>query len=195
MQLLRYVIVKNVIKFVIFLFFTILIFIINDFCILGIVFCANIIIARLLKIELKGIFYNIKLLLPFILFTVILNVIFDSLVFGILIGMRIIICYNITYIFSKTITIFELSEIIQKLCYPLKLFKVNTKNIGIMVAVSLCMVPILKNEFFTLTQSMKSKGKPMKLSSIIIIMKPMLISVLKKTSQMEKALMAKAYME
>lgn len=187
--------VKNVVKFVLFVFYTVLIFLIKDFWVLGILFCANIIFARLLKIDLKCMLYNLKLLLPFIGFTVILNTIFDSVYFGILIGVRIIICYNITYIFSKSLTVFELADIIQKLCYPLKLFKVNTKNIGIMVGVSLCMIPILKNEILTLVKAMKSKGKTMKLNSFVIIMKPMLISVLKKTSQMEKTLMAKAYME
>ena len=186
---------KNVIKFLIFLIYTILIFFINKFWILSILFFSNLILALILKIKLKDMLYNLKLLLPFVLFTSIINIIIDSVYFGLLIGFRIVICYNITYIFSKTLTVCELADVIQKLCYPLKLFKVNTKNIGIMVSVALCMIPIFKNEFLAISDTMKAKGMNLKLSNTIIIMKPIFISVLRKTGQIEKSFIAKGYSE
>lgn len=60
-------------------------------------------------------------------------------------------------------------------------------------SISICMIPVLKNEISALIKAMRSKGKTMKINSMIIIMKPMLISVLRKTSQIEKTLIAKAY--
>jgi len=186
---------KNIIKFITFITYTVSIFFINDLRLLVGLFLLNFIIAIILKTNLKRMFYNFRVLLPFIVFTVLTNIFFDSLYDGFIIGIRIIICYNITYIFSKTITVLEVADTIQRICYPLKMLKVNTNNIGIIVSISICMIPVLKNEIHAISQAMKSKGKLVKINSTIIIMKSMLISILRRTNQIEKTLIAKAYME
>lgn len=186
---------KNILKFIIFIIYTISIFFIDNSIILGCMFLFNFTISLLLKINLKGMFYNLKILLPFIIFTSVINIVFASLYEGIIIGIRIIICYITTYIFSKTLTVFEISDTIEKLCYPLKIFRIDTNNIGIMVSISICMIPVLKNEIHTLMQAMKSKGKLVKVNSIIIVMKAILISILRKTNHMEKTLIAKGYID
>ncbi len=184
---------KNIIKFIIFIIYTILIFILNDIKILICLLLLNFIITILLKIRLKNMFYHLKILLPFIIFTMGINIFLAGLYDGIIMGIRIFICYHITYIFSKTYTFLELADMIQKLCYPLKIFKINTNHIGIMVSISMCMIPVLKNEISTRMQAIKSKGKPLKMNNIIILMKPILISILTRTNQMEKTLISKAY--
>ena len=186
---------KNIIKFITFITYTVSIFFINDLRLLVGLFLLNFIIAIILKTNLKRMFYNFRVLLPFIVFTVLINIFFDSLYDGIIIGIRIMICYNITYIFSKTITVLEVADTIQKICYPLKMFKINTNNIGMIVSISICMIPVLKSEIHAISQAMKSKGKLVKINSTIIIMKSMLISILRRTNQIEKTLIAKAYME
>lgn len=184
---------KNIIKFIVFIMYTIYIFFVSDFRLLAILFLLNFLIAIYLKINLKKMIYNLIILFPFIMFTGIINIIFDSLIAGILISIRIVICYNVTYVFSKTMTVSELANTIKNLCCPLKLFKINTENIGIMVLISICMIPVFKSELYSVIQAMKSKGKMMRISSITIIMKPILISVLKKTNEIEKTLVAKGY--
>ncbi len=186
---------KNIIKFVIFIIYTILIFFINDLRLLLGLFLLNCMITVISKIDLKKMLYSFRMVLPFIAFTVLVNIIFDGLYNGIIIGIRIIICYNGTYIFSKKITVLEIIDAIQKLCYPLKIFKINTNNIGMIVSISICIIPVLKSEIYSLSKTMKSKGKLIKIKSTIIIMKPMLISILKRTNQIEKTLIAKAYIE
>ena len=57
------------------------------------------------------------------------------------------------------------------------------------------MIPVLKDEIYAILHSIKAKGKLVKINNINIIIKPMLISILKRTSQIEKALIAKGYME
>ena len=184
---------KNIIKFITFIICTILIFLIKDFKIIGLLFVATLILAIILKLELKNICNNLKILLPFILFTCIINIIFSGIYEGFLIGTRMIICYNITYIYSKTSTVIQISETIQKLCYPLKFFKVDINNIGIMISISICMIPVLKNEIYTAISAMKVKGKKIGIKSMMIIMKPILISIFNKTREMETTLIAKAY--
>lgn len=148
-----------------------------------------------IKNRLKKMLYSFRLLLPFIAFTVLVNILFDSLYNGIIIGIRIIICYNSTYIFSKKITVLEIVDTIQKLCYPLKIFKISTNNIGMIVSISICIIPVLKSEIYSLLQAMKSKGKLIKIDSTIIIMKSIMISILKRIGQMEKTLISKGYIE
>lgn len=184
---------KNMIKFIIFIVYTISIFFVSDFILLAVLFLLNFLIAIILKVNLKNMLYNLKILLPFIIFTSIINVIFDSLVVGILMATRIIICYNVTYVFSKTMTSSELANTIKNLCCPLKLFKINTENIGLMVSISICMIPVLKSELYSVIQAIKSKGKIMKINSIAVTMKPILISILKRTNEIEKTLIAKGY--
>lgn len=186
---------KNIIKFVIFIIYTILIFFINDLRLLVGLFLLNCMITVILKIGLKKMLYSFRMVLPFIAFTVLVNIIFDGLYSGIIIGIRIIICYNATYIFYKKITVLEIIDAIQKLCYPLKIFKINTNNIGMIVSISICIIPVLKSEIYSLSKTMKSKGKLIQIKSTIIIMKPMLISILRRTNQIEKTLIAKAYIE
>ena len=186
---------KNIIKFIVFITYTVSIFFINDLSLLGGLFLLNFIIATILKINLKRMFYNFRVLLPFILFTVLINIFLNSVCDGIIIGIRIIICHNITYIFSKKFTVLEVADTIQKICYSLKLFNVNTNNIGMIVSISICMIPVLKGEIYAISQAMKSKGKLIKINSTTIIMKPMLISILRRTNQIEKTLIAKAYIE
>lgn len=150
---------KNIIKFITFITYTVSIFFINDLRLLVGLFLLNFIIAIILKTNIKRMFYNFRVLLPFIVFTVLINIFFDSLYDGVIIGIRIIICYNVTYIFSKTITVLEVADTIQKICYPLKMFKVNTNNIEMIVSISICMIPVLKSEIHAISQAMKSKGK------------------------------------
>lgn len=186
---------KSIIKFAIFITYTILIFFIKDLKILICLFLLNLVISGLLKIRFKDMLYNLKIFFPFIFFTVILNIIFANLNEGILIGIRIIICYNITYIFSKRTSTTEIAETIKKLFYPLKIFRVNVDNIGVIVSIAICTIPVLRDEIYALTQAMKSKGKLMKLNSMVIVMKPMLISILRRTNHMEKCLKAKGYVD
>lgn len=186
---------KNVIKFIAFLIYTISIFFIKNYIILMSLFCINVLITVLLKIDFKRLFENFLILLPFILFTVLINIIFENIFLGILIGIRLILCYNITYAFSRLFTIMEFSNTIEKICIPLKLFKVNTRNIGIIISIAICMIPVFKNEMQDMIKTMKSKGKNLKINNISILMKPVLIQTLRRTNQIEKTLISKGYIE
>jgi len=184
---------KNVLKILIFMIYTIIIFFVKDFKLLSFMFLLDFILAILLKLTLKNILHNFKVFLPFILFTIVINILFSSIYEGLLIGYRIIICYASTYIFSKSISVLEISMTIQKLCFPLNLFGVNTNNIYIIISVSICMIPVLKNEITTQIKAMKSKGKPLTIRNFINIIQPLLISILKRTNEIEKTLISKAY--
>ena len=102
---------RNIIRFVLFLIYTVAIFFIKDIKILGIIFALNCIVAVLVRVNIKKFFGDLKIILPFLILTFIFNMFFDGWICGILITIRIIICYQITCIFSLIMTVIEISDI------------------------------------------------------------------------------------
>ncbi len=92
-------------------------------------------------------------------------------------------------------TTLEFVSVIQNMLCPLKIFKINPENIGMMMRIAFCVLPILKTEIEQKRYALKAKGMEPKLSNITIMLKPLLISILRRTNEMEKSLKAKGYEE
>ncbi len=190
---------KNLIKFILFLMYTIGVFFVEDYISFGLIALFNIILMIIAKISLKNAFNNTIKLMPFILFTIAINTIFVDLRFSILIGIRLILIRNLTYIFSKTISYMEFARVIEKMVYPLKLFGINPEEIGLIVIIALSFIPIIKNEFDQIRNVLKVKGiKPTTfnlLKNLGLIFKPFLISIMQRLNEIEMSLKAKGYQE
>ena len=190
---------KNLIKFILFLIYTIGIFFINNYLALGIIAIFNIFLMLLIKINIKNAGNNILKLLPFILFTIIVNILFANLEFGLLIGVRLTLVCNLSYIFSKTITYSEFGEIVEKLVYPFKIFGINPKEIGLVTTIAISFVPIMKSEILQLKNVLKIKGiKPTNFNLIKnsnLIFKPFFISILQRLNEVEISLKSKGWQE
>ncbi len=190
---------KNIIKFTLFLIYTIGIFFINNYITHGAIAIFNIILMVILKINLKNAINNMIELSLFIVFTVIINIIFADLEFATLIGIRLILICNFSYIFSKTISNTEIGEVIEKLVYLLKIFKINPKEIGLLVTIAISFIPIMKDEFSQIKNILKVKGiRPTKLNllkNLNLIFRPFLVSVLQRLNEIEMSLKAKGYQE
>ena len=190
---------KNLIKFIFFLIYSVGVFFIEGYMILGLVSLFNISLMIIAKINLKNAFNNTIKLLPFILFTIAINIIFMDLKSSILIGIRLILIRNLTYIFSKTISYMEFARVIEKMVYPLKLFGINPEETGLIVIIALSFIPIIKNEFDQIRNVLKVKGiKPTTLNmlkNLGLIFKPFLISVMQRINEIETSLRAKGYQE
>ena len=188
---------KNVVKFILFLIYTISIFFIKNYILLTLILFINISLMIISKININKAIKNLIKLMPFILFTVVINIIFVDLEFAILIGVRLILVCNISYVFSKTISYTEFGEVIEKLLFPLKIFKVNPKEIGIIITIALSFMPILKDELLQIKNSLKAKGMNMTNINLIknanLIFKPFFISVLQRINEVEMSLRAKGY--
>lgn len=190
---------KNLIKFILFLIYTIGIFFINNYLALGIIAIFNIILMLLIKINIKNAGNNILKLLPFILFTIIVNILFADLEFGLLIGVRLTLVCNLSYIFSKTITYLEFGEIVEKLVYPFKIFGINPKEIGLVTTIAISFVPIMKSEILQLKNVLEIKGIKSTNFNLIknsnLIFKPFFISVLQRLNEVEMSLKSKGWQE
>ena len=67
---------RNIIRFVLFLIYTVAIFFIKDIKILGIIFALNCIVAVLVRVNIKKFFGDLKIILPFLILTFIFNMFF-----------------------------------------------------------------------------------------------------------------------
>lgn len=188
---------KNVIKMVIFIIYTILLFCIKDFLVLFYISIFQLVLMFINNISIKQASKNILYLMPFILFTVLINLIAMEKEEALLIGIRLILVCNITYIYGKTTTARKISNAIENLLYPLKLFKVNTRNIGIIISIAITLIPILHQEIENIKYSLIGKGFNMsflnQITHINYLMKPLFYSILRKVNEMESALLSKGY--
>ena len=185
--------IRNVFKFLIFIVYTIAIFFIKNPILILALFIIDVIIFFICKLDFKNLLYNLKWASFVIIFTSLINIFFDSFYSGLLLGIRLFICYFTTYIYSKKIKISDLSEAIELLFYPFRIFRINTSNIGIIISIAICMIPVLRQEIFFAKNTLISRGQKLNISFMTIILKPLLISVLKRTNEMEKTLISKGY--
>ena len=100
------------------------------------------------------------------IFPTIINIILGNIEDGIVLGIRIMIAYNFTYIFSTTFDILEFARTIEILLNPLFIFKINVKDISLIISIALCMIPILSKELEQTKDSLKSRGYKFKLNKV-----------------------------
>lgn len=186
---------KNVFKMLFFIIYIIAIFSIKNYEILIIYILINFIISKIVNVKFLGFLENIKTIMILVIFTTIVNMVFGSIEDGVILGIRILIAYNITYIFSKIFDVLEISNTIEIMLKPWYIFKINVKNISLIISIALCMIPILKEELEQTKNSLKSKGYKFKLNNLNLYIKPVIISILKRTDELEKTLIVKCYQE
>lgn len=191
--------VKNVLIFIVFFIYTVLVFYIKNYMVLGILSLVHILVMLSLKISLKQGLKNILAILLFILFTVIINIFAMGLEDAILIGIRLIIICNATFIFTKLLTPYKIAEVIQILLTPLKVLGVNPENVAIIISIAIAFVPILARELKNVLYALKAKGVNTNALSIIrnvnLIMTPLFVSIIRRANQLEYALKAKGFQE
>ena len=96
---------KDKIKFLLFIIYATTIFFMPNHPIILIACIVNIILIILIKIKIKAVIKNIVKLLPFIAFTAIFNSILSDYTYALWIGIKLLLVCNITFIYSKTITV------------------------------------------------------------------------------------------
>lgn len=184
---------KNIIKFLIMLFYLISIFYINNIFILIILIFVNFSIMILFKITIIDFFKSIIILIPFIFFTVLINYFIVNYEYALFIGIRLLMSYMISYIFIKILTIKELVNVIDKFLSPLKLFRIDYKKITLIIFIAISIVPNILNELQQKIYSLKSKLIKISPKNFLLIIKSILLSMILKVNEFENALMSKGY--
>ena len=186
---------KNVIKVLLFLAYTLLIFIIkrDEFTI--IVLGINFILTVVLKISIKGEIGNLMSIIALVLFTTILNIVFVDIQTGIRIGIKLILVCNITYIFSKIMNFTELADALERIFAIFKVLKINPRNISLMICICISFIPTISKQIKQVRDALKAKGMKLNLKNSSLMFEPIVISILKRVNEIESSLRAKAYDE
>ena len=189
---------KNVLKIIAFIIYTVLLFLVKDKWLIFGAILFQIALTLICHISINQSIKTLIKLMPFILFTVLINLCVMETIEAILIGIKLIIVCNMTYIYGSTTTAREIAISIEKLLFPLTLFKVNTRNIGIMISIAITFIPIINKEIENIQYSLTAKGFNMsfwsKIRHINYIMVPLFYGLIRKVGNMEEALIAKGYM-
>lgn len=184
---------RNLIYFFIFLIYTTLIFFIPNTLYVSIFLLFNLFVAVLLRTSIKKMFIYLLKILPFILFTFIINCFLDNLQNATWVAIKLILVCHITYLYSRTISIAKFADTIKLLCSPLKLFKINTDEIKVLVCISLSMIPVLKSEFLELKDACSAKGIQFTLKNTKIILYKFFVSLLGRVNEIDESLNEKGY--
>ena len=186
-----------VIEFLLFLAYTVFVFFIKSYSIILLLAIFNIILMIILKENIKDAFILVLKLMPFIIFTSVINMIITGISYGILIGLRLILVCNMTYIFSKKMTQQRLEYVIETLLKPLKILKIDSREIGIMLCIGIAFIPIIQREITQIKYSLNSKGFKINLINVIkkpnYILAPLITSVIKRVGEIENSLLSKGY--
>ncbi len=186
-----------IISFILFLVYTIGIFFIKEYYMLGIVALINIILMIVLKENIKNAVITMLKIVPFIIFTSCINMLISGVGFGILIGIRLLLVCNVTYIFAKKMTSHKLQYVIETLLKPLKIIKIDSREISIIVCIGIAFIPIVQNAVVELEYSLKSKGFDPKIRNIVkkpnYILAPLITSIIKRIGDIENSLISRGY--
>lgn len=86
-----------------------------------------------------------------------------------------------------------IADAIKIICYPLKIFKVNTDDIKVMVCISLSVIPILKKDLYELKEACKGKNITFNVKNMKIVLAKFFLSIISRVNEIEESLIAKGY--
>ncbi len=184
---------KNLIKFILFIIYTTLVFLLPNSLYVLLLFLLHFMIILFCKINIMQITLSMLKVFPFILFTFLINLIVDNFYNALWIGIKLIIVCNITFIYSKTISVASFARTIKLLFSPLKLLKINVDDIEIMVCMALTMIPVFKSDLTELKESCLSKNIKFNFSNLKFILSKFLLSLIRRINQIEESLISKGY--
>ena len=182
---------KNVIKILLFLAYTVSIFLVKHDMFAVIVLGINLLITLALKISIKEEIGNLLGVILFVIFTAAINII----VVDLKIGVKLILVCNITYIFSKITSYTELAEALEKIFSVFKFTKINPKNVSLMICIAIAFIPTISRQIKQVRDSLKAKGITINIKNWSLVFEPVTISLLKRVDEIESSLRAKAYQE
>lgn len=187
----------NIIKFIFFLVYVILIFFMkNNIALIG-ALTIDIILIAIYKIDLKKLLNNLIKISIFVLITAIINAFIVDINYAVLIGIKLILVCIMTYIFSQMLSYMEFAAVIEELVYPLKLFGINPKDLGLLITIAISFIPILREELERIKYVLLVKGFKLNAINVIknmnIIFKPLFVSIMERINEIEYSLKAKGY--
>lgn len=187
----------NIIKFIFFLVYVILIFFVKSNIALIGALAIDIILIIAYKINLKSLIDNLIKISIFVLITAIINAFVVNINYAITIGIKLILVCVMTHIFSKMLSYMEFATVIEDLAYPLKFVGINPKDLGLLITIAISFIPILREELERIKYVLLVKGFKVNTINIVknmnIVFKPLFVSIMERINEIEYSLKAKGY--
>lgn len=204
-------------KIILTLVFLVFTFICKNFYALGLITLVGVVSYLLSKISPKIILKSLKPLLPIILLTTILQLYYvkdgdilfqwkfieitDRGVFmAIFIAVRILVLLVISSLLTYTTAPTDLTDAIEKLLSPLKVFKIEVHTFAMMMTIALRFIPTLIDEIDRIMSAQKARGADFesgnlakRVKALFPIFIPLFISAFKRAIELADAMSCRCY--
>lgn len=180
-----------------FIAYSVIVFLIDNIIALSCFTAVNIVLCFVFKTGFVRTLKNLYGIFWFALFVFLVNIIFDPIVSSLVVVWKIFIVANFTFIMSKAIKPAALASGFAQLFFPLKIFKVDTDALALVIVIALNFVPILSKSLKTLKSSLKARGFKITLKTLFtqghIIFVLFFAELFKRAGQLEMAFKARGY--
>lgn len=185
---------KNLILLLLFIAYTTSIFFISNWIVFLGFICINLMLILAFKLSFRRVFVNLYKVTPIILITFIFNLLFGYLEEAILISIRLYIVCNMTFIFTYKMGTTNILIALENLFLPLKIFGISPTDLSLMINIAITFIPVIFRELEQTSLALKNKGlKSYSISSMKYTFKLLIISIFKKTNEIEFTLKSKNY--
>ena len=197
--------------------FLVLVFVCGNFWSLGLVWLFGIVAYLFSRLSFKLVLKSFKPLLPIILLTTILQLYYikdgnelfslkfititDKGVFtAIFITARILLLLLISSLLTYTTAPTDLTDAIEKLLSPLKIFKIEVHTFAMMMTIALRFIPTLVDEIDRIMSAQKARGADFesgnilkKVKALFPIFVPLFVSAFKRAIELADAMSCRCY--
>lgn len=205
-------------KIVITMLLIVTIFICKNIAGLALVVLASVLLVLLSKIPLKTVLKSIKPLVIIIGITALLNIFYTSkdsrILFtlgklkvteagvetAVFMAVRIITLVVISSLLTYTTSPTQLTDALEKLLKPLKVFKIDVHSIAMIMTIALRFIPTLIEEIEKIMSAQKSRGADMesgglihRAKALVPVLIPLFISAFRRANELAYAMECRCY--
>lgn len=204
------------IKIILTVLFIVIIFVADNFVALGLTIVALAVFVFISKISVKTVLKSLKPVLFVILFTAVLNMLYvkgetvlqfwiinitkEGIITGIYMAVRIMCLVASSSLLTYTTSPTELTDAIEYLMAPLKLVRVDTHSIAMMMTIALRFIPTLIEEVDKIMNAQKARGADMesgnlfqRAKAMLPILIPLFVSSFRRAFELAYAMECRCY--
>lgn len=201
------------------LLFIVTIFICKNIASLGLVVALTFLLVLISKIPIKTVLKSIKPLVIIILLTAVLNLFFyggeksevlftlgrlkitvDGVKTAVFMAVRIITLVVISSLLTYTTSPTELTDALERLLKPLKIFKLDVHSVAMIMTIALRFIPTLIEEIEKIMSAQKSRGADMesgglirRAKALVPVLIPLFISAFRRANELAYAMECRCY--
>ena len=158
--------------------------------VLGALGAIQIILMLVLRVNVKKAIISLVYFLPFVVITAGFHLLFGDTHSALIMSARLGLVWHATVIFSQKVPILKFAHGLKILLYPLKIFRINPRDIAVMIAIAVTFIPIIAAEFKQIRGAMNAKGRK---RGVLIVLKVFMYKILYRAGQLSLTLEAKGY--